>query len=100
METTAPAPKKKVLQVHHNKPGHSPTYVVKDRGEIVFGHDDLEEINKYVGEAYIKIRDDGVWVLVNPFRKLEIVLDDEYKGEHGKTKLEMKYPWYRKSRVV
>ena len=100
VEAASQAPKKRVLQVHHNKPGHSPTYVVKERGEVVFGHDDLEEINKYVGEAYIKIREDGIWVLVNPFRKLEIILDDEYKGDHGKTKLEMKYPWYRKSRVV
>lgn len=100
METTAATPKKGSFQVQHNRPGHYPSYVVKDKGEIVFASDDLEEINRYVGEAYIKIRDDGTWVLVNPFRKMEIVLDDEYKGDHGKTKLEMKYPWYRKSRVM
>lgn len=103
METAGPAvpvPKKRILQVQHNKPGEAPQYVVKERGETVFGHDDLEEINKYMGEAYIKIEEDGSWVLVNPHSKVAFVLEDVYKGPHGKTKLEMKYPWYRKSRVV
>jgi hypothetical protein len=92
--------KRSNLQAFHNKPGESPMYVVKDRGETVFAHDDLEEINKYLGEAYVKIDHDGKMILVNQFRNTEIELVDEYKGDYGKNKLEAKYPWYRKSRII
>lgn len=100
MEPIASAPTKRILRAQRNSSDHSPAYVVKERGETVFSHDDLEEINKYMGEAYIKTGEDGSWILINPLTKAAIVLDDEYKGEHGKTKLEMKYPWYRKSRII
>lgn len=85
-------------KVFHTNEGDP--YLVKQGGEIVFRTGDLEEVNKFLGEAYIEKRGDREF-LINQKRadKQEIQLEEEYMGEHGKTKLEMKYPWYKKSRV-
>jgi hypothetical protein len=87
------------LVASHNKPGESPKYVVKKGGNEVFGSDDLEEINRYLGEAYVKKREDGSLVLIHQFRdNKEYDVEGPY-DENTKTKLEMTYPWYRKSRI-
>lgn len=86
--------------VHQLPTTRSPyLFVAKLRNEEVFGTNDLEEMNKFLGEAYVEQRGDKQF-LINQFRKTEIELGEEYMGPHGKTKLEMKYPWYRKSRVT
>lgn len=76
-------------------------YVVKLGGEVVLSTSCLEEVNKFLGEAYVEKRGEKE-VLVHQKRSggLEIELEEEYKGENGKLKLEMKYPWYKKSRVT
>jgi hypothetical protein len=87
--------------VHHQQGG----YVVKNRGEVVFETGDLDDANKFMGHPYVEVRarDDGEGyeVLIHPQRRnMEINLGNEYMGEHGKTRLEMKYPWYRYNRCI
>lgn len=99
---TSPSKKQRInsFKAEHNKPGEAFRYVVKDMGEVVFLTNDLEEINKFLGEAYIKVKEDGTSVLVHQKRdNMEFELTEEYLGELGKTKLEAKYPWYKKSRI-
>lgn len=81
-------------------PRHPYLYVVKIRDETIYGSDDLEDINKYLGEAYVEQRGDKEFLIHQKRGNMEIELEEWYKGEHGKLKLEMKYPWYRKSRVT
>lgn len=89
-----------VLKAEHNKPGEEFLYVVKDRAEVVFQSNDLEEINKFLGEGYVKVREDGKSVLVHQKRdNMEFELTEEYVGEYGKSKLEGKFPWYRRNRL-
>lgn len=85
-------------KVYHVVDDRNP-YVVKQGGVVAFSTDSLEEVNKFLGEAYVEKRGDKEF-LVHQRINLSIELEEEYKGEHGKTKLEMKYPWYKKSRVT
>jgi hypothetical protein len=93
-------PQRGEYTAHHNGPGMAPAYVVKERGVVVYGSDDLEDINRFLGEAYVKEVAGGRLVLVHQFRdNMEYEVEPPY-DEHTKTRLEMTYPWYRKSRIV
>jgi hypothetical protein len=93
--------KKSSFTVHHFLRGHT-KYVVKNDGDPVYCTDDLEEVNKYIGEAYVEVRkgDDGNLYQVLVKGEKETDLGQEYMGEEGMTKLEMKYPWYKKDRCI
>lgn len=88
------------LKAYRNKPGHAPSYVVKENAEIVFGSEDLEEINKFLGEAYLTQKADGRWVLVHQHRNnTEFPVGEDIEEPIGKTRLEAKYPWYKHNRL-
>lgn len=80
-------------------PGRGPRYQVRENGAVIFQSDDLEEINKTLGEAYVEdVRDivtgQVFQVLVHQRIGKEIDIGTEYMGEGGKLRLEMKYPFY------
>lgn len=90
--------------LHRNKPGESPTYLIRERGEVVFETDDIEEANKELGEAYVvtRVDEEGQYyqVLVHQRRNMEIPLGTEYLGQGGKQRLEAKYPFYMRDRTL
>ena len=94
----------------HNEPSKGPTYLVIERGGTranpLFGHWDLNEINKFMDMPYIDKRTDEQGnrfeVLVNTLRpdRKEFPLEPEYQGPDGWRKLELfKYPWYKVNRI-
>lgn len=87
----------KTRSAHRNGPGQEPRYVVRQGGEVVFMSDDLEEINRELGEAWIEQTQDGELLHVN---NREIVLGDRYMRPHGKTMLELRFPFYIRDRTA
>ncbi len=84
---------RRICQINHNEPGKSPKWVVREgKGRIVFGSDDMEQINKWMGFPYVDYRRDEngneIEVFVHPITKKEVVLEDKYKGYTGKQRLE------------
>ena len=94
----APAvPPPSPMKAFYNKPGEYPKYVIKQHAVVVFSSNDLEEINKALGEAYITQKADGSWVLVHQYRdNREYPLTEDEAQNKGK--VEMKYPWYVRNR--
>lgn len=76
---------------HHNRPGQQPAYVIRERGQVVFASDDLEEINKELGHAWVE---DGV--LHNPHANKDIPIP----GDWNKTMVELIYPFYVRDRTM
>jgi hypothetical protein len=85
------------MKAFYNKPGEYPKYVIKQHAAVVFSSNDLEEINKALGEAYITQKEDGSWALVHQYRNNREypLTEDEVQN---KVKVEMKYPWYVRNR--
>lgn len=83
---------------HYNKPGEMPAYVIKEKGEVVFASDDLEEINKELGEAWVEDRD-GVQILHHPKTGKQCKLGDTYMRPHGKMMIEKQFPFYVRDRT-
>lgn len=77
-------------KAYRNKPGEEPAYVVKELTEVVFASNDLEEINKEMGEAWVE---DGS-ILHNPRTGKQYEVDDIYMRPHGKMMLEKIFPFY------
>lgn len=84
------------LRARYN-PKRNPLYQVLEAGEVVFESNDLEEINKAMGEAYIcPLRG----VLVHQHRNnMEIDISDIWVGDHKWAKVEQKYPFYVRDRT-
>jgi len=79
-------------------PNRVPRYQVREGGEVVFQSDDLEEINKELGEAYI---DGERGVLVHQrLNDKEIDIANIWHGDHKYTRVEMKFPFYRRDRTA
>jgi hypothetical protein len=97
---TLQAPKTK--SAHHNKPGESPKYIVRQGGDVVFGSDDPEEINRELGEAWIEgcEYDDGRAVQILHAYNKEIMLGSRYMRDYGTTMLELRFPFYVHNRAV
>jgi hypothetical protein len=81
-----------------NNPKHNPLYQVLESGEVVFESNDLEEINRALGEAFIcPLRG----ILVHQMRNnLEIDVSDIWSGDHKWAKVEQKYPFYVRNRII
>ena len=83
---------------HRNKPGEVPIYVIKERGETVFASDDLEEINKELGEAWVEEveYEDGELgqVLHHAKTGKEFQMGSTYMRPHGKMMMEKQFPFY------
>lgn len=74
-------------------------YKVVEDGEVVFESDDLEEINRELGEAYIDARRSPP-VLIHQFRNnMEIDISEQFVGDHKYQKVEMKFPFYIRDRT-
>lgn len=78
-------------------PNHTPRFNVRQDGEVMFQSDDLEEINKTLGEAYVDEERD---VLVNPATGREYDLGEWYTGEHRYARIEAKFPFYVRDRMT
>ena len=89
-------------KLFRNSPGQTPLFVIKERGEVVFGTDDLEEANKELGEAYVvTLPDEQGKFLVHPARNNMVInLGTEYMGQHAYQRIEGKYPFYRRDRTA
>lgn len=86
------------LKARHNpNPSGRPLYQVLESGDVVFESDDLEDINRELGEAYIcPLRG----VLVNQSRNnMEIDINDIFEGDHKWAKVEQKFPFYVRDRT-
>lgn len=71
-----------------------PLIQVRDgSGAVLLETDDLEEVNKALGEAYVVGR-------VLHHRGKEIELSDWFGGDHWATKVEMIYPFYVRDRTA
>lgn len=83
---------------HRNKPGREPAYVVRENGEIIFEHDDLEEINLQIGEAWVgDYEDDDTgkkFQVLHHANGKQFELGDAYMRPHGKMMLEKRFPFY------
>lgn len=88
-------PTKRARRAEYN-PSHTPTYQVREGGEVVFQSDDLEEINKNLGEAYI---DEERRVLVNPYTHKEHELREWFEGKHRYARVEARFPFYVRDRT-
>lgn len=101
-EDEEPQPKRQRVtdqfSVHRTKPGESPKYYVLKNDKVILTTDDLEDANKTMGFAYVDTRENGQ-VMVNPITGAEFELGWDYMDEHGKQKLEAKYPWYIYDRI-
>lgn len=84
---------------HHNKPGLLPLYVIKEQGEVVFASDDLEEINKELGEAWVEDCGNGQ-ILHHPSTGKKCWLGGTYQRAHGKMMIEKTFPFYVRDRAV
>lgn len=79
-------------------PRKVPRYQVLEAGEVVLESDDLEKINKELGEAYIcPLR--GILVHQRLGNK-EIDISDIWSGDHKWARVEQKYPFYIRDRTV
>lgn len=92
----------KTKSAHRNRPGESSAYLVRQGAEVVFRSDDLEEINKELGEAWVEECEtgDGKEVQVLHINNTEINLGDRYMRENGKTMLELRFPAYIRDRTA
>lgn len=88
-------PAKRARQAEYT-PSHFPRYQVREGGQVVFQSNDLEEINKALGEAYI---DEERRVLVNPHTHKEHELDEWFEGDHRYARVEAKFPFYVRDRT-
>jgi hypothetical protein len=87
----------KKFEVFH---GRGNFILVKKGQDVVLETVDMEEVNQFIGAAYIKTREDGSQVLVHQQRNnKEYELGTDYLGDYGKARIEMKYPWYRRSPI-
>lgn len=87
---------------HFAKPGDKYKYVIRQGGEVVFGSDDLEDINRELGEAWIEECEEegGRVVEVIHVQGREINLGDRYMRPYGKTMLELRFPFYVRNRAT
>jgi len=88
----------KTKSAHRNRPGESPAYLVRQGAEVIFRSDDLEEINKELGEAWVEECETGAQVL--HINNTEINIGDRYMRENGKTMLELRFPAYIRDRTA
>ena len=92
----------KTKTAHHGKPGDEFKYVIRQGGMVVFGSDDLEDINRELGEAWVEEceYDDGRVVEVIHVQGREINLGNRYMRPYGKTMLELRFPFYVRNRAT
>lgn len=84
---------------HRAPPGDEVMYLIKEAGSVIMGLNDLEDVNKALGEAYV-IERDGEEILIHQHRNnMEIPLGRAYMGEGGRAMLEAKYPFYIRDRT-
>lgn len=88
-------PTKRARHAEYN-PSRTTMYQVREDGEVVFYSDDLEEINKKLGEAYI---DEERRVLVNPHTGKEFELREWFEGDHRYARVEARFPFYVRDRT-
>jgi hypothetical protein len=94
------------LKAHLRPAGtQGPKYQVRDRGQVIFESDDLEEINKELGEAWVgeyTDPEDGRDFRVLHHQRInkDIELCQVYMGEHGKKMLELIFPFYVRDRTA
>lgn len=82
---------------HRNRPGAEPAYVIRENGEVVFEHDDLEEINLNLGEAWVGDYEDDhgeKFQVLHHANGNQIELGNLYMRPHGKMMLEKRFPFY------
>lgn len=97
-EEEPPAKRRRGERKAEWNPNRVPRYQVREGGEVVFQSDDLEEINKELGEAYI---DEERGVLVHQqLNNKEIDIADIWSGDHKYVRVEMKFPFYRRDRTA
>jgi hypothetical protein len=92
----------KTKTAHYGKPGGEHKYVIRQGGMIVFGSDELEDINRQLGEAWVEEceYDDGRVVEVMHVQGREIDLGSRYMRPYGKTMLELRFPFYVRNRAT
>lgn len=85
------------LTARHN-PNRNPKYQVLESGEVVFESNDLEQINRALGEAFIcPLRG----ILVHQHRdNMEIDISDIWTGENKWARVEQKFPFYVRDRTA
>jgi len=85
----------------HWNPAKNPLFVIRQDGETIYETNTFDDLNRNLGEAYIDMRD-GKYVLVSPFKKQEIELDEWFTRDENsmRRKVEAKYPWYVKDRTI
>lgn len=97
-EEEPPAKRQRGQRKAEWNPNRVPRYQVRESGEVVFQSDDLEEINKELGEAYI---DSSRAILVHQHRNnMEIDISDILVGDHKWARVEQKYPCYIRDRTA
>lgn len=85
------------LRARHN-PGRDPKYQVLESGEVVFESDDLEEINKALGEAYID--EERELLIHQQCNSKEVDISDIFGGNNKYMKVQQKFPWYVRDRTA
>lgn len=92
-----PVPKK----TGHWNPDKTPRFVAREDGKTVGYADTFDDLNKMIGEPYVEQNEKGEWVLVNPERKLTILLDEYMTKDVDsmRAKVTSRYPWYVKDRT-
>jgi hypothetical protein len=93
----------KTKTAHFNKAGESPKYVIKQNGDVVFGSDNPEEINRELGEAWVEECEEAETervVQILHVGNKDIYLDNRYMVDYGKIMLELRFPAYVRNRAT
>lgn len=92
----------KTKTAHLAKAQDSYKYVIRQGGKVIFGSDDLEDINRELGEAWIEECEtrNGDVVEVLHVQGREIELGSRYMCDYGRTMLELRFPYYIRNRTT
>lgn len=92
----------KTKTAYRNRPGESPAYLIRQGADVIFRSDDLEAINRELGEAWVEEceTETGEAVQMLHIGNTEINLGDKYMREYGKTMLELRFPAYVRDRTA
>lgn len=89
----------KTKTAHRDKDG---TFFIRRGGEIVFRSDDLEDINRELGDAWIEeveYEQGGVGQVIHVAGR-QIDLGNHYMRPYGKTMIELRFPYYVRDRTT
>ena len=97
-EEEPPAKRQRGELIARRNAGRGPLYEVLEGGKVIMQTDNLEDVNKELGEAYI---DTERGILVHQqLNNNEIDVSDIWSGNHKWARVEQKFPFYVRDRTT